>query len=178
MPLQHSIQSSCGGFWRRCWVERMFRELCQFSGGPVPGILDLSDLHSVLGGMNHRIAWSIVIWCPVLCKFHSEKNWINWMCWHFFLQRFMCWIFVFWLRRYSTPDVSGAGYQHFNCRLVSCYFWIPRENKSLAGGCDVMWCVDMSFTGSRNLRKGFSIRFICFERFSFMCRIVVFWLRR
>ena len=46
------------------------------SGRPVPGIFDLSDLHSVLGGMYHRIAWSIVIWCPVICK-HSEKQKLN-----------------------------------------------------------------------------------------------------
>lgn len=44
--------------------------------GPVPEIIDLSDLHSVHGGMFHRIARSIVIWCPVICK-HSEKNELN-----------------------------------------------------------------------------------------------------
>lgn len=91
------------------------------SGRPVPGILDLSDLHSVLGGMNHRIAWSIVIWCPVLCKFHSEKIEIE--CVDIFSSKGSCVELLYsGYADTDTPDVSGAGYQHFNCRLVSCYF--------------------------------------------------------
>ena len=40
----------------------------------------------------------------------------------------------------DRTDVSGAGFEHSICRLVSCYFLIPRENKSSAGGCDVLTC--------------------------------------
>lgn len=34
-------------------------------------------------------------------------------------------------------------FQHFNCRLLSCYSQISQENKSSAGGC-----TEMSSTGS------------------------------
>ena len=138
MPLQHSIQSSCEGFWSRCWVERMFRELCRFLADLFPEFLTcrtcIRFLVACIIELHGQLSSGVLLFVNTVRK-------INWIKCVDISSTGSC--AELWYSGYAdTPDVSGAGYQHFNCRLVSCYFWIPRENEILGWWmwCDVLTC--------------------------------------